>query len=403
MGSLSELRHTALGRLVLVSLLALVPSLQICHSLFWPVDGWFDRHGFVLGRDFVNFWAAGRLAAEGRLAELYDLDAYHAALQALLGHTHRFMNFSYMPNALPLVRPLGALPHGVALVIWECASLLAFAVAATGKLVPERRELRLLVLISPVVLLVLSLAQATFLLALLFVGAFRLLPRRPIAAGILFGLLTIKPQLGLLIPLLLLIERRWLTIASAAATAALLAAVSVALYGLEPWQAYLANTVPYQARVLAEPFGLVWAMMITPYAFLCQIGLAPPVAMKLHTALALVVGAAALWSIRGKADGSLAATVIALAAVLITPYSLAYDLAIPAAALLWHLSERTRALSPVAEGALAPFWALPLILIPLNIIGAPVMPPVIAVLFALIVAEARFGESAGAPELAAQH
>ena len=41
---------------------------------------------------------------------------------------------------------------------------------------------------------------------------------RPIRAGILIGLLTIKPQLGLLIPVILIAERSYATFAAAAVT-----------------------------------------------------------------------------------------------------------------------------------------------------------------------------------------
>jgi hypothetical protein len=385
---LSTRLRSPLGRLVLVSLLVLPPSLAISVTLVWPVDGWFDRWGFVLGRDFVNFWFAARLAAEGRLGELYDLSAYHSALRAMLASDHPFMNFSYMPNALVLFRPLGALPYGAALAVWQLAGLAAFSFAATGKLLPPDRDRTVLVLLSPIVILTLSLAQATLLLALLFVGAFRLLPSRPGLAGVLFGLMTVKPQLGLLIPFVLVLDRQWKAIAAAVLFASLLAALSVALYGTEPWQAYLANTVPYQARVVAEPFGLVWTMMITPYAFLCQVGVAPALALKLHGAIALTVAAAALVAVRLSREASAKATIVALAAVLITPYSLAYDLAIPAAALIWHLGSRPHLFGALGNGAQALFWALPVLLMPLNVLGVPVMPLVLLALFSAYASDA---------------
>jgi hypothetical protein len=378
-----------------VSLLALGPSLGICVSLLWPVDGWYDEAGYIAGRDFANFWMAARLAAEGRLGELYDLAAYHAALRDMLAPGEPFMNFSYMPNALPLVRPLGELPYGAALALWQGAGLLAFSAAATGSLWPLGSARAALVLLSPVVILVLGLAQATFFLALLFVGAFRLLPRRPGLAGVLLGLLTVKPHLGILLPVVLLLGREWRAMAFAALTALVLVALSLAAYGLEPWQTYFANTVPYQARVLSEPFGFVWTLMISPYAFLCQLGAAPSPALIAHGVMALAVAGAAILAISAARTVSEKATVAALAAVLLAPYSLAYDLAIPAAALIWHLAERPRALSTAEAIALPVFWALPVVLMPLNALGLPVMPPVLALLFAAFAWDAVHRRAAG--------
>ena len=57
--------------------------------------------------------------------------------------------------------------------------------------------------------------QNGFLTAALLIGGLVNLDRRPILSGILFGMLTIKPQFGLLLPVLLLITGRWRVIAAA--------------------------------------------------------------------------------------------------------------------------------------------------------------------------------------------
>ena len=46
----------------------------------------------------------------------------------------------------------------------------------------------------------------------------------------LFGILTIKPQIGMLLPVILLLERRWLTIASAVVTTAILVVLTSMLF-----------------------------------------------------------------------------------------------------------------------------------------------------------------------------
>jgi hypothetical protein len=378
--------------LLYATLLALVPSLFILQANVWPSAGWHDRFGYIVGRDFSNFWMAGRLAVEGRLADLYDLPAYHAAYKAMLAPDTPFMNFSYLPNSLPLLAPLGALPYGVALALWLLAGMAAFAFAATGRLLPGSRDdatMLALLFAAPVALLTLSIGQASFLLAGLFVGGFRLLETRPRLAGVLFGLLTIKPQLGLLVPLVLVMRGQWHAIGCAALTGLGLTALSFALFGLAPWHDYIAHTLPYQARVINEPYGFAWAMMTTPYAFFCQIGVVPVAAMYLHKAAALGVAAAALLVLRRRRDASTDAVITALAAVIIVPYGLAYDLAIPAAALLWHLSARRETLSAPALIIAGLFWALPVVMILLNTFGLPVMPPVVAALFAALAFEAR--------------
>jgi alpha-1,2-mannosyltransferase len=380
-----------------VCLLALIPTLSICIALLRPVDGWLDQWGYIVGRDFVNFWMAARLTAEDRLGELYNLTAYHEALRGLIAPAHPFMNFSYMPNTLPLIRPLGALPHGVALAFWQCASLAAFLAAATGRLWPVKPAHAVVVFLSPAVILAFSLAQATLLIALLFVGAFRLLPDRPILAGMLFGLMTIKPQMGLLIPFVLALDRQWTAIAAAAVTATMLAGLSVLLYGLEPWQAYFANTVPYQQRVIEQPFGLVWALMVTPYTLLAKSGIPQPLALKIHVAIALMIAAVTLYVVRRTTEPAAKAALVSVATVLMMPYCLAYDLAIPVAALIWYFSARERVFNLWQSGALVLFWAMPVIALPLSMLDYPVFPAIGLAFFASLawsIYRPRVGENA---------
>src|SRR5436309_2254785 len=54
-----------------------------------------------------------------------------------------------------------------------------------------------------------------FLTAALLGGALVLLDRRPIVAGVLFGLMAYKPQFGLMIPLVLIATGRWRAFAAA--------------------------------------------------------------------------------------------------------------------------------------------------------------------------------------------
>ena len=87
------------------------------------------------------------------------------------------------------------------------------------------------------VMLVVTVGQASFFLAVLFVGGLAVLPRRPLLAGVLFGFLTVKPQLGLLLPAALLIMGEYRAFATASIAAGLLVALSLVLFGLGPWDA----------------------------------------------------------------------------------------------------------------------------------------------------------------------
>jgi Glycosyltransferase family 87 len=69
-------------------------------------------------------------------------------------------------------------------------------------------------------------------------GTLYLIPIRPVLAGICLGLLSYKPQYGLLFPLVLIAASQWRVFFSAGATAILLAFVSWLAFGTESWQAF---------------------------------------------------------------------------------------------------------------------------------------------------------------------
>src|SRR5207253_7794896 len=67
-------------------------------------------------------------------------------------------------------------------------------------------------------------------------------------AGILFGLLTYKPHLGLVLPFALLALGAWRAIFAGTVTAIVLVGTSVAVFGLEPWRSYFELTAPLRSE-----------------------------------------------------------------------------------------------------------------------------------------------------------
>jgi alpha-1,2-mannosyltransferase len=103
----------------------------------------------------------------------------------------------------------------------------------------------------------------------------------------------------------------------------------------------------------------------------------------------VLVAGATVAVLRSDAAWPLKATVVAFGSVLMVPYVLAYDLAIPFAALIWCL--RTNALRSDIAGAafIGALWALPFGLgILAQTQGVPLLPLVLMAAFAWLVAEA---------------
>ena len=90
-----------------------------------------------IGRDFINIWAGPQLAFDGKLAVLFDLKAYHAAIGELFGHPLPFHNWGYPLFTLPVFWPLAQLPYFVALGVWTFGLFAIFAAVTLSQV--ERR------------------------------------------------------------------------------------------------------------------------------------------------------------------------------------------------------------------------------------------------------------------------
>ena len=105
------------------------------------------------------------------------------------------------------------------------------------------------VLASPAALENLLEHQNAALLTALIGGGLLLLPSRPRLGGVLIGLATMKPQLGLVLPLFLL-RRAPIAVAYAALSAVALAAASLLAFGPAAWTGFLHVTSPLMSNVL---------------------------------------------------------------------------------------------------------------------------------------------------------
>ena len=114
-------------------------------------------------------------------------------------------------------------------------------------------------------------------------------------AGLAFGPLTIKPQLGILIPLLLLLERDWATILWSGASTLALVALSASTFGLETWSTYLTVTIAEQRSVLTDWTGWFLSMMPTAFAAARSLGADPSLAALLQGPFSVLGIMAAVW------------------------------------------------------------------------------------------------------------
>jgi hypothetical protein len=343
------------------------------YMLFYRASGTWDYNfGYGYGRDFVNFWAAGRLAASGDVATLFDTARYNAWLATALGDPIKGgMVYSYPPTLIALLMPIGLLPYPMALAVWSLVGAVVLALCVK-RLAPEATQAPWVALAAPALAVAIFQGHPTAIFAALFVTALTSAATQPVLAGVLLGLLTVKPQLGVIAGIVMLIERRWTTVATTIATAFVLVALSALLVGIDGWTAYLTRTIPMHRDFLVEFTGGFTYFLTTPYAGFRALGAGHTLALSLHLLLAVGIAAIAVMTWRRAADRMHALLIVALASVLVTPYANIYDLALtlPPLAVLAVRHLGTPAWSHWNTVAwLAPAFALPLALITGPLIG----------------------------------
>ena len=299
------------------------------------VTGTVLRPGGPMPADLLAFLAAARLAVAGQAATAYDWGAFQLAQAAVLGTGPEAiggaLGWLNPPHFFLAVLPLAPFGYGWAWLVWVVATGLLLAAAAWS--VVPRGWAPVAVLAAPSALLTASVGQNGLLVAALFAWTFALLDRRPALAGIALGLLTVKPQFGLLLPLLLLLTGRWRVFAVAVAVALAAIALSWAAFGTQAWLAFLPSLGGNADRMLG---GEVSPRIQSVHAFLARLGAQAGLAAAGHALVAVAVVALVLrvWLRRPEGPEEPRAAAAIAASFLLTPYVWGYDTpAIPLAAL----------------------------------------------------------------------
>jgi hypothetical protein len=345
-------------------------------------DGLIDRNGKPLGTDFSNVYAAGSLTWQGRPAEAYQPALQHAEEQAVFsGREVPFYGWLYPPFFFSVAFLVASLPYAWGLAIWLAASLAAY-LAAMRAILP-RPETLLIAAAFPAVFINIGHGQNGFLTAALLGGALHWLDRRPWLAGVLIGLLSYKPQFGVLIPVALLAGGRWSTIGAAVATIAALLAVSFVTLGGGVWHAF-ADSMTFTQTVVLEQGGIGWEKIQSVFSAMRMWGAGVHLAYAMQIALALMLAASLAWLWQSNAEFELKASALATASLLATPYVLDYDLVALAVGIVFFVRHGlSRGFRTFEISLLAAAWIAPLL--SRGVAGATGVPLGLVVLLAFYV------------------
>lgn len=281
-----------------------------------------DVDGNVLGVDHSIFHTAGKMVADNRGASLYDLSDFNAALhdvreQPVTNDSPHFLNppgvaYLFAPLA-GLGRTMGWLALGAMGVVALCGAIRFVGMSrpwlAAG-----------LVILTLPGWLTLRLGQLAFLWALLLAGVYWLVRHdRLAAAGLVAGLLALKPQFAAIVAVWWLLDavkyRRalgWLLVSGGTITALTFSITPGSIGGF---------TDAALGAVQDAKFPIGYSLNDT------VLGLAPSLPDLAVAAVVAGLGVAALAVVVRRFPGDLAVqfAAVTFAAVWIPPHLIAYD------------------------------------------------------------------------------
>ena len=397
MGGPNEMLRTGAwltrDRMRLVALALLVASLIGCVFLAVTSDGLNDYRGRPLGTDFSNVYAAGTYALEGRPAAPFDPSYQHARQQRLFGPATPFFGWHYPPLFLFVAAALALLPYLLALMVWQGGTLLLYLASTRAILRSVFRHATgmggglwlLFALAFPAVFINIGHGHNGFLTAALFGAALVVLDRRPLLAGLLFGLLAYKPQFGVLIPVVLAATGRWRAFGAAAATVALLVLATVLAFGREAWDAFFAST-EFTRSVVLESGGTGFHKIQSVFSWVRMWGGSVPLAYAIQGAVTLGIAVALAWLWRSNAPYPRKAAALIVGAILAAPYCLDYDLVLLAPALAFLAAYGiAHGFAPYEKSALGVLWLVPLVTRSIaEWTSVPLAVPCMMLVFALV-------------------
>jgi hypothetical protein len=349
-------------------LLVAIFAAGLAVAIVRALPGLVDARGKPLGYDFMAFWSAARLALGGRPEAVFDGAAISAVQHAAVAAAPDiWFPWHYPPTTLLAVLPLGLLPYSAALIAFMAASIALWA-AFIRRLLPDPRAW-IVAAATPAGLINLIDGQNAFLTAALAGFAVLWLDRRPRAAGILIGLLAIKPHLAVLFPVALVAGGYWRSFAAAAATVAVFVATSIAVLGVGSLGAFVDHLAVSQA--MAEHGAVPWEWMPSADILALSLGAAPTIAATIQAAVTL--GAAICVWVAWRHDATpfeAKAAVLFAASMLVSPYIFTYDLVWDAVAIgfLAALGLRT-AFARGERDILFAAWVAPLTLVPFYLVS----------------------------------
>jgi hypothetical protein len=230
--------------------------------------------------------------------------------------------FDYPPTILFFTYPLGFLSYSTALAAWNAATLI-FYLTAVYVILPRWVAVVAALTTYPVILNIL-IGHNGFLTAGLFGLALAFVETRPWVSGFFLGLLTYKPQFGILFPLALLAARNWRVFIGASVAGIAFGAAAAIAFGHELWPLFVMGMME-AGNKLSDASTASYVVFPTVRGILRHMDFSAEASWMAQAVVAIPIVAAicALWS--RPIPASLKSAALGIASLSATPYALSYD------------------------------------------------------------------------------
>jgi hypothetical protein len=293
--------------------------------------GWLLLGGWIIGNDgilrsidFCWIWVSGKFAVSSDPSEIYNPAAFTAAQDTWFGTGEcKYLHFSYPPTVLFFSYALGFLPYTAAFALWIIATIIVY-LAAVYAIIP--RPAAVIAALTPMAVpLNVLLGHNGFLTAGLVGLSLVFVERQPWLSGILFSLLTYKPQFGVLFPLALLASRNWRTLCCATASSVVLSVAAATVFGYRGWPSFI--DLLWRRNSTLSPDGVELTLQ-SVYGLLHWADVSVRLSWTVHLAVAVIVAIAVCAAWANPITYALKAAILSIGAIMVTPYVLQYDLCI---------------------------------------------------------------------------
>ena len=321
-----------------------------------------DKLESPFGVDFAVYYTAGQMVTTGNLDNIYNVQEHHAALEEVLNRKIPFnLSWVYPPTFLLAIVPFSYFSYYLALALWLIITF-TLAVYSVYLTLPNHKSIALLICGFPGVLMNLRWGQNGFLNTAILGFGIYFVESNPIMSGLMFGLMTYKPQLAFFPLLFLLLTKKWKVLRWAILFSTITALASVIIFGYSIWINFINVFVHTSSALLTSVWETTAAIQPTLYSAFRIWGLKGYALQITMLIIAIIATLCLLWVWKKTNRFSIKGSVLIIGIFLTMPYYVQYDLmvlSIPLVLIAYDFLEY--GYRPCELLILITLWLLPLV------------------------------------------